>query len=203
MKKQMLLPVALATLLMVSVSVNAQQKLSFGLKGGVNSTFYKYDSESPYADSKMKAGGSAGGFLKYDFGKWFAVQTEIMVHYHNSEMKNKYTNEKSDLKSYDLELPVYGVFQFNLGEGKVLLGVGPYVGYGVSAKLDGMDMYKKDFTGKAPMKQLNYGAAAMLGYDFGRFQISTSYISQNGIGVIRKGSALTRQTFELGIGYKL
>ncbi|UUC44121.1 porin family protein [Flavobacterium cerinum] len=204
MRKQVILSiVAMATFFMASVSVNAQTRVSLGIKGGVNSTFYKYDSESPYSDSSPELGGSVGGFLKYDFGKWFALQTDLMIHYRNSEMENKYTAEKSKLESYDLELPVYAVFQTKLGTGKLFFGVGPYIGYGIRAKTGNIDMYDKDIAGNRPMKQLNYGAATMLGYDFGRFQINCSYISQNGIGVMNNSSGIRRQAFGLGIGYSL
>jgi len=202
MKKQICLSaVVITTFLMVSISANAQEKLSLGLKGGANSTFYKFDSESPYSNSSSKFGGSVGGFLKYDFGNWFALQTDLMVHYRNSEMQNKFTTEKSTLKSLDLELPVYSVFQFNLESGRIFFGIGPYIGYGIRAKTGDINMFNKDITGKSSMKHLNYGAATMLGYHFGHVQISASYISQNGIGKIQKGSVLRRQTFDLGIGY--
>lgn len=203
MKKSVILSIAAtAALLLGTSTLRAQNKMSLGLKGGVNSTFYKYDSDSDYSKSSQGLGASAGGFLKYDFGKWFAVQTDVMLHYRNSEMENKFTSEKSKLESYDLEVPVYGVFQLNMGTGKLFFGVGPYVGYGLSAKRGNTDMYQKDAEGKAAMKKLSYGAAAMLGYELGHFQINASYISQNGIGAISNGS-LRSQTFGLGIGYKL
>lgn len=203
MKKSVILSiVATAAFLMGSVTLHAQNKMSLGIKGGVNSTFYNYDSESDYSKSSPELGASVGGFLKYDFGKWFALQTDLMIHYRNSEMQNKFTAEKSKLESYDLEVPLYGVFQFKTGTGKLFFGIGPYIGYGFSAKAGNRDMYSKDVEGKSQMKQLNYGAATMLGYDWGHFQINASYISQNGIGAISNNS-LRRQTFGLGIGYSL
>lgn len=203
MKKSVILSiVATATSLLGSATLHAQNKMSLGLKAGANSTFYKYDSESDYSKSSPALGASVGGFLKYDFGNWFAVQTDVMFHYRNSEMSNKFTSEKSKLESYDLEVPVYGVFQFNMGTGKLFFGIGPYISYGLSAKTESLDMYSKNAEGKSPMKPLTYGAATMLGYELGHFQINASYISQNGIGAIHNNS-LRRQTFGLGIGYRL
>nr|WP_315035139.1 porin family protein [uncultured Chryseobacterium sp.] len=203
MKKSVILSiVATTTFLMGSVRLQAQNKMSLGLKGGVNSTFYKYDSGSDYSKSSPELGASVGGFLKYDFGQWFALQTDLMIHYRNSEMENKLTAEKSKLESYDLEVPLYGVFQFKVGPGKAFFGIGPYIGYGLSAKAGNLDMYSKNAEGESLMKKLNYGAATMLGYDWGHFQINASYISQNGSGSINN-SSLRRQTFGLGIGYSL
>ncbi|WP_316823635.1 porin family protein [Pedobacter gandavensis] len=194
---------ALAVFFMASVSVNAQEKVSIGLKTEVNSTFYKYDAESIYSNSSQYPGGSAGVFFKYDFNKWFALQTDVMLHYRNSEIENKLNNEKFKLESYDLELPVYAVFQTKVGTGKIFAGLGPYIGYGISAKTAGVNMYDKDATGKAPMKRLHYGAGTILGYDFGYFQINASYTSQNGIGAMRASSSLRRESFGLGIGLSL
>lgn len=193
--------VALAVFFMASVSANAQEKVTIGLKTEVNSTFYKYDSESSYSSSDPGLGGSAGAFFKYEFNRWFALQTDLMLHYRNSEMENKFFNEKSKLESYDLELPVYAVFQTKLGTGKIFVGLGPYIGYGISAKMGDIDMHDKEVTGKASMEQLNYGAAAIVGYDFGHFQINASYISQNGIGTMKETSPLRRESLGLGIGF--
>lgn len=203
MKKSVILSiVATATFLLGTSTLRAQSKMSLGLKGGVNSTFYQYDSESDYSKSSPGLGASVGGFLKYDFGKWFALQTDLMFNYRNSELSSKFTSEKSKLESYDLEVPVYAVFQFNMGTGKLFFGVGPYIGYGFSAKTESLNMYSKNTEGKTAMKPLNYGAATMLGYELGHFQINASYMAQNGIGAINN-SPIRRQTFGLGIGYKL
>lgn len=204
MRKQVnLLAVVIAAFLIVSVSANAQNKASIGLKAEANTTSYKYDAESNYSGSDQGLGGSAGLFFKYDFTRWFALQTDLMLHYRNSELKNKYTNEKNKLESYDLELPVYAIFQSKLGMGKIFVGIGPYIGYGISANMGDIDMYSKDETGKAPLKQLNYGAAAILGYDFGHIQINASYISQNGIGVMKGTSPLRSESISLGVGFSL
>ncbi|MEG2162654.1 MAG: outer membrane beta-barrel protein [Chryseobacterium sp.] len=195
--------IALVALFLASVSANAQEKVSIGLKAEANSTFYKYDSESIYSNSSQELGGSSGLFVKYEFNRWFALQSDLMLHYRNSEMENKLSNEKSKLKSYDLELPVYAVFQTKLGTGKIFVGLGSYMSYGISAKMGDINLNDKDVTDKAPMKQLNYGVAAIIGYDFRRFQINTSFISQNGIGVMTETSSLRRESISLGIGVYL
>lgn len=203
MKKQLHLSVvALTTFFMASFSANAQENFSIGIKTEANSTFYKYTDESEYSNSTRSLGAGAGIFFKYEFNNWFALQTDLMYHHRNSEMENKVTTEKSKLKSSDLELPVYAVFQSKIGAGKIFAGLGPYMGYGINAKIGDTDMYQKDITGKAPMKRLQYGAAAMLGYSLGRFQINASYISQNGIGVMKETSPLRREAIGLGIGFR-
>lgn len=202
MKKQMILSVvAMVVLFMVSVSANAQSKVSLGVKGGLNSTFFIMKSDSPYSNGTLGFGGSAGGFLKYDVNNWFAVQTDLMFHYRNSELKSKATAEKKTFESYSVELPVYAVFQVDLSSGKFFFGLGPYIGYGISAKTGGIDMFKKCTAGDTPMQRVNYGGAVMLGYNFTHhWQINASYISQAPLGATGT-STMNPQTFGLGIGY--
>lgn len=202
MRKQIKLSLlALGVIIMTSISVSAQNKASVGLKAEANSTFYKFDTETAFSNSSPDYGGGAGLFFKYEFKKWFALQSDLMLHYRNSEMTDKLTDEKTKLESYDLELPVYAIFQANTGAGKFFVGLGPYMGYGIKATNGETDMYEKDLTGKAPMRKLKYGAAAIVGYDFGHFQINASYISRNGIGVMTDTSPLRPESISLGIGF--
>lgn len=59
---------------------------------------------------------------------------------------------------------------------------------------------KKD--GVDRMVTLNYGAASIFGFDLGKFQINASYISQNGIGPMKKISPLRLQSILVGVAYK-
>ncbi len=202
MKKTMNLSlVVLATLLMVSVSAKAQQKLSIGAKAEANTTIYKFDALTEFESSSPDFGGGAGVFFNYEFKNWFSLQADLLLQYRNSEMGNKITLEKSQLTSYDVELPVYAIFQAKVGTKRLFLGVGPYMGYGISAKFENTDMYDKDVSGRAPLHKLKYGAAAMLGFDFGHFQINATYISQNGIGQMRATSPIRSESVSLGVGY--
>ena len=193
---------AVAVLLMVSISAGAQGRVSLGLKGGANSTFFLMDKESPYSNSSLGIGGSAGGFLKYDVNNWFALQTDLMFHYRTSGLKSKVAGGKLKFESYSVELPVYAVFQFDLGAGNIFLGLGPYIGYGLSARVGGSDMFQKNTNGDTPMQRINYGGAIMLGYNFARhWQINASYITQSPLGA-RGTAAMNVQNFGLGIAYR-
>ena len=204
MKKKVLVSsmIVLVVLFAISTRTYAQKNLSFGVKSNAEMTNFHLDNDAAYSNSKLGIGGSAGGFLKYDFSELFAVQADLMFRYRTSDLKNKTTGTTSQFKSYGLELPLYAVFQFSLGSGKLFTGLGPYIGYGISAKTGSVNMYKKDVNGKTPMERLNYGAAAMLGYEFGNFQVSASYISQYCMGLMGDVSSLQSQTFGLGVGYK-
>ncbi len=205
MKKKNLVSsiIALAVLFTVSTQVNAQG-LSFGVKGEANMTNFRLDSDAPYSDSKRGIGGAVGGFLKYDFGSWFALQGDLMFRHRSSDLTERTTGTTSSFKSFGFELPVYAVFQFQVGPGKLFAGIGPYAGYGVSAKTGSVNMYKKDATGEKPMEPFSYGAAAMLGYEFGKhWQVNASYISEYGIGWSMGGtSKMKSQTLSLGVGYR-
>ncbi|MFD2556102.1 outer membrane beta-barrel protein [Sphingobacterium tabacisoli] len=185
-----------------SIATMAQETgLSGGIKAGPNATFFMLGTDSPYTKGVSKIGFSAGAFLKYDFVSWFAVQGDFILQSRNAELQKGNSGEELKYKSYTAELPLYGVFQTQVGTGKMFVGIGPYIGYGISSKIGGSDMYKKDGVDGLETTRLNYGAAATLGYDLGGFQINASYTSQYGIGVISNRSTMRHQTVGVGVGY--
>ena len=191
-----------AVLFAVSMQVGAQG-LSFGVKGEANMTSFDLDSDAVYSGSKWGVGGSAGGFMKYDFGNWFALQADLMFRYRTADLESKATGSTSGFRSYHFELPLFAIFQLEVGNGKLYAGIGPYAGYGLSAKTGSTDMYKKDAAGSRPMRPFNYGAAAMLGYEFAKhWQVNASYLSEYGIGSIGDITSSRGHTLSIGLGYR-
>jgi hypothetical protein len=98
----------------------------------------------------------------------------------------------------------------NLGKGKGFLGIGPYLEFGIDAryKADGTDdlnLYKEYNGSKSAMQRWDFGAGAMLGYEFScRLQISATYK----IGFIdalnagKDNATLLPQAVSLGLGYR-
>ena len=188
----------------VAGSANAQ-KITGGVKANANmSNFIMSDIND--LESKMKAGGSLGGFATFDLGNKFALQPELLVNMNFSEFNN--AGVKGDFEYWGLELPVYFLGKFNAGSDKAYLGAGPYVGLGLSAqyKVGGTkyDLYEKSEAGNMLMQRFDFGFGAMATYefDFGMF-ISGSYK----IGVVNALDSDSRgkmlpQMVSVGIGYK-
>lgn len=204
MKKNVVTFVFAISALILSSKVSAQDTpVSFGLKAGAGLSNYRLGGEMKRFKSKMNIGGSAGAFVKYDLSPNFALQTGLDVYYNISKLESKTERSSDKLKSFGVEVPVYGIVQGKLGTGNAFLGAGPYVGYGISAKADGINLFKKnDRTGSA-MNRFDYGLGGIIGYDFKEnWQINASY--RFGLADLHKGKGGSMKSHgaSIGIGYK-
>lgn len=184
-----------------TAQVNAQT-ISGGVKAdaGLSGLLLK---KAPDTKSKLGFGASAGGFLKLELSENFAIQPELLLQLKNSKLESKSTKSKTDYQYFGLQVPVYALGQFSLGSGKLYAGVGPYVGFGFSAKekLSGnkINLYKDKI-----MKRFDFGAGALVGYEFSnKMQINAGYK----MGFVdlnkTKGDTKTRNhELSLGIGYR-
>src|SRR5690606_17125474 len=127
----------------------------------------------------------------------------IDVYYNTSKLESLTDKSSDKLKSFGVEVPVYGIVQGELGSGKAFIGVGPYAGYGISTKLDGVNLYKRNNGTGITMNRFDYGVGGIVGYDFGKnWQINASY--KFGLADLHKGKggSMKNQGASIGIAYK-
>ena len=183
-----------------TTTVNADA--SFGIKANATMSNFFLGDMGDFR-SNMGIGFSTGVFLKIE-SNHFAIQYELLLHYKTSELKGL---TQTDYKQWALELPIYLMGQIHTGSGKILIGGGPFVGFGLDAIQDPgkVDLYKKgQTTDKSIMRRWDFGPGAILGYEF-KNGISINSVYQ--IGLINRLSAekdimsMKNQTISLGIGY--
>jgi len=205
--KKMILSAALVIGLGVA-NINAQN-VSAGIKVEANaSSFILSDMDG--VNSKLGAGATVGGFGTIEFNDFFALRSEVLLHFKNSVMETEATNTETDYQYFGVEIPVYAVGQFAIGSGKGFVGVGPYVGLGIDArsKANGMDDIKLydeiGNTGESNMQRWDVGAGLLLGYEFtNKLQINAGYK----IGFIdaldagKDNATMLNQTISLGLAY--
>ena len=177
--------------------------VSFGLKANANmSNFFLKDMDG--VQSNMGIGFSTGAFMKIE-SDYFALQYELLLHYKTSELEGL---SKADYKQWALELPVYLMGQIFTGSGKIFIGAGPYVGFGLDAKQSpgNLDLFQKEAViGKAIMQRWDFGLGGMVGYEF---KSGISFSAGYQAGLINRLSAekdvvsMKNQTLSAGIGYK-
>ena len=182
-----------------ATQVNAQS-ITFGAKAEANMSNFNL-SDMPGVDSKMGFGGTVGGFAKFDISNRFAIQPELLVHFQNSELKEE--GVKRDYEYWGLEIPVYAMFQWQtLSNNRFYAGVGPYVGYGLSAELSKpkSKLYKDNV-----LQEWDFGFGAQVGYEFANgIQINAGYK----LGIVdaldagKDDSTMLPQRISLGIGYR-
>lgn len=204
MKKNMLTFVFAVGTLIFSTQLSAQENpLSVGFKAGTGLSNYRLGGDMKSLKSKMSFGGSAGVFIKYDLSPNFAVQSGIDVCYNTSKLESLTDKSSDKLKSFGVEIPLYGIVQGELGSGKAFIGAGPYTGYGISTKLDGVNLYKKNNGTGTTMNRFDYGVGGIVGYDFDKnWQINASY--KFGLADLHKGKggSMKNQGASIGIAYK-
>ncbi|OFX54824.1 MAG: hypothetical protein A2W86_08575 [Bacteroidetes bacterium GWD2_45_23] len=193
------------TVAMFSTQLSAQDNpVSIGIKAGTSLSNYRLGDDMKGFKSKMNIGGSVGGFIKYDISTNFALQSGIDVYYKTSELESKADKSSDKLKSLGVEIPIYGVFQVKAGNGNFFIGAGPYIGYGISTKSDGVNLFKKSSeAGMAAMNRWDYGVGGIIGYDFAKnWQINASY--QFGLADLHKskGGSMKSHGAAIGIAYK-
>ena len=196
--KKVILGLALV-LGMGMTQVNAQT-ISGGIKADANmSGFILSDLDGQ--KSKMGFGASLGGFAKVDLHQNFAIQPELLFHFQTS--KYEVGNVERDYEYWGVEIPVYAMFQHtDFSSNRFYAGVGPYIGYGFSAKYKDPDykLYKED-----AMQPWDFGFGAQVGYEFSNgIQINAGYK----IGVIdaldrgKDNATMLPHKISLGVGYR-
>lgn len=194
-----------------ATQVNAQglgnflrERLTGGLKLEGNGTNFQL-SDMPNAKSKIGFGGTFGGFVKIDLAKNFAIQEDILFSYSSSKFTQN--GVEDTFEYFGVEVPIYfmGQWTIPLG-GRLYAGIGPYFGIGFQAKLKDadIDLYKK-YDGNDPfMKRINFGGAALIGYELPNgLQFNASYkIGVNALDAGKDDSKMMPQMVSLGVGYR-
>lgn len=153
------------------VQVNAQgivKKIMANLYGGpkkeANASNFLF-SDIDGAKSKLNIGGAAGVFLGVRMSKHFAIQEDFLVYYRASQFQRIGLAE-GDFKNIGAEMTFYAMGNWQLGNGRIQLGAGPFADYGINAKYkvngNETDLYEKDDNGKMPLKRLNAGVGATI-----------------------------------------
>lgn len=158
-----------------AVGAKAQEKTTFGVRAGVN--FQNINGEEDNGDkldNKIKVGFNVGVNAEIPLAPQFYVQPGLL--FSTKGAKDNEGDGKLNL-SY-IEVPINLLFKPTLGTGKMLLGFGPYVGFGIGGKYKNgnteMDVkFKNDVKPsdvsltdpKIFLKSLDFGGNLLVGYE--------------------------------------
>ncbi|MBK1439268.1 PorT family protein [Parapedobacter sp. ISTM3] len=205
MKKNVLTFASAVGALIFSFQLSAQDNpVSIGFKAGSSLSNYRLSGNMKGFKSKMNIGGSVGGFVRYDLTQNFALQSGIDVYYRTSKLESTADRTTNKIKSFGVEVPIFGIVQGELGSGKAFIGAGPYVGYGISTKSNGVNLFKNNSeAGRPAMNRFDYGVGGIIGYDFDKnWQINANY--QLGLADLQKakGGSMKSHVASIGVAYK-
>lgn len=143
--KAKLMLISILTILTATI-INAQSKTNFGVRGGVN--FYNItgkEMDGDKLDNKLKTGFNLGLNAEIPIGIDFYVQPGVI--YSSKGASDVFGTDNRINVGY-IEVPVNLLFKPELGTGKLLLGFGPYVAFGVG----GNYIYDANGNNKRPIK---------------------------------------------------
>lgn len=123
--------------MLTGISCVSFAQVQFGLRAGVNfSNATAKDANGNKMPTNLLTGFHLGVTADLPVGDEFAVQPALLFNTMGYQYKETNSGVAVTVNQhpYYLELPVYFLYKPELGNGHLLLGVGPYVGYGISGK---------------------------------------------------------------------
>ena len=200
--KQILLSVVIIIGLGIT-KINAQSATG-GLKLEANTSNFII-SNMDSRNSKFGLGVTFGGFGIIEFTDNFAFRPELLLHYKNSITENKIGGDDADYQYFGIEIPLYAVAQFGMGNGMVFAGLGPYIGIGIDARYKTDRMPNAKLYDYSIMQRWDVGAGILFGYEFAdKLQINSAYK----IGFIdaldtgRNTATMLNQAISLGLAFR-
>ena len=159
---------------------SSDEGIRFGVRAGVNfQNITGKDDDGNKLDYALKPGFHVGVNAEIPLTNQIFVQPGLL--FSTKGAKSNDNGSSSSINLSYIELPVNFVYKNNLGSGKLLVGIGPYVGYGIGGKLKysggGNDVsqdikFKSSVSsgdylanGGAYVKRFDFGLNALVGYE--------------------------------------
>jgi hypothetical protein len=194
--------------LLLTVSAMAQSDVTFGIRAGVNfQNLTGKDGEGRSLENDLKTGFNAGVNAEIPVGIDFYLQPGLLFSTKGAKYDFQGVETKRNI-SY-LELPVNFLYKPALGEGRLLLGFGPYAAYALGGKIKGagadIDMEFGDEVDET--KAFDAGANLLAGYEFSN---NLSFQLNAGLGLINmynrpsgdSETSLKNTGFGVSLGYR-
>jgi Outer membrane protein beta-barrel domain len=193
------------------LATNSFSQTSFAVRAGIQ--FFNLNGKDENGDNlgnKLNTGFHIGANAEIPVAEDFYVQPELLFSVKGA--KTKYSGSDVKTKLNYLELPVNFLYKPALGEGKLLLGFGPYLAYGLGGKVtDGSNEADVKFDNSPGtsldavyLKPIDAGANILFGYEFAN-RVSAQFNAQLGLVNINPYSsdAVIKNTgFGFSVGYR-
>ncbi len=145
-------------------------KTTFGLRAGVNfQNINGKDAQGDKLENDLLTGFHAGVNAEIPIGTGIYVQPGVL--YTMKGTKNN--DDDTKVKISYIDVPVNLLYKPILGTGNMVLGFGPYVGFGIGGKVEEGDNetdieFENEYTSStAPqLKRMDAGANFLAGYEF-------------------------------------
>jgi hypothetical protein len=194
----------LAVILLLVVVIGSYAQSAFGIKAGLNlaSEYSRTDNQSATTD--ITPNFHVGGYYDAVVSSGFSVQSGLLLQGKGGKYKT-YDGSALTNKRLYLEVPINLLGRVKAGAGDVFFGGGPYLAYGISAKVkSGQQAVDLDWGGGYDkLNPLDAGLNFLVGY---RFVNGLVFNLGNGIGLenIYNSNTGTRRNriSSISVGYE-
>lgn len=197
---------------------------TFGIRAGVN--FQNINGKDVFdekLDNKIKTGFNVGVNAEIPIASEFYLQPGVL--FTTKGAKSKDDDDAKVNLSY-IEVPINFLYKPELGMGKLLLGIGPYIAFGIGGKVSNGDGKETDVEFTKEVSAANYSAATsqglfpyfkrfdaggnlLVGYEFSNnfsFQLNAQLgminINSDIEGVSNDDTKFKNTGFGLSVGYR-
>lgn len=194
----------------------AVSKTTFGIRAGVNfQNLNGKDVDGDKLDNKLKVGFNAGVTADIPVAAPdYFVQTGLLFSTKGAKLEGFDDDAKVNL-SY-LEIPITFLYTPVLGEGRLLMGIGPYLAFALGGKVEDTDIeFEKEITaaqalsGVPYFKRFDAGGNVVFGYMFTQ-NLSAQLNAQLGLvnispkieGGLEGDQTVKNTGFGLSLGYR-
>lgn len=128
--------IAIAIVALFTTAAASQAQVNFGVIAGANLSAPAVKSTID-VKSKLAPGFYVGGIVDIGINDMFSVQPGLNLSLKSAKVSTTVfgTEYESKVSPLYIELPVNAVAKFEVGPGKILVNLGPYVAYGVGGKV--------------------------------------------------------------------
>jgi hypothetical protein len=145
-----------------ALGAKAQESTTFGVRAGVNfQNINGRDIFDEKLENKIKTGFNVGVNAEVPIAPDFYLQPGVLF-----TTKGAVDKDDEDIKyklSY-IEVPINFLYKPTLGAGKLLLGIGPYIAFGIGGNVSNKDGKEKDIEFTKDVSNADYAAAAAAGF---------------------------------------
>lgn len=126
----------LTAILLIAYAGRSQLgRITYGARAGLNfQNLNGKNAEGKRLDNQIKVGFNIGVNAEVPIAMDFYVQPGILISTKGAREKNSIGNEDAKFNLTYIEIPVYLLNKTDLGEGNLLMGFGPYIGFGIGGK---------------------------------------------------------------------
>lgn len=177
MKKLFSIIAVCAIVLSLSLKANAQD-FRFGIKAGINVSNVTGDIRNDFSKDVLKAytGFHAGAVFNIAFGKFFAIQPELIYSQNGVRFDDKslISALAQNVSVGSIQIPIGLQFGYRFGNlFRPFVTAVPYVGYAVSHGIKSDVITKEDL--KDVWNKFDWGVGVGAGVDIWKFQVVAKY----------------------------